>query len=112
MLLSALVGQTYANIEVQPNAVLSVEGGLVHDTGSNYVLWVRSSGLIEYKTASASLFRFENGGWTKLTSVSASGSTSTISNEITVLLSAGYYKVECTAQSPTSTASRTYYYTI
>ncbi|MEL7657824.1 MAG: hypothetical protein AAGU75_18170 [Bacillota bacterium] len=112
MILAATVAPASA-IEIQPYASVIVDGGLVHISGSTYRLWSSAFGISgEYKSTSATLYKWLNNKWTYQTTVYEDGYTDEVTAEKNVSLTAGDFMVNLTATSSNGTATRTRYYYI
>ena len=97
---------------IQPMAAVAVDGGLVHDSGSTYILWSSAIGSTEFKSTSATLYKQVGSSWSYVTTVYAEGYSMEVTAEKNVTLTTGYYKVNLMATSSNGTATRTRYYTI
>lgn len=111
MILAATVAPASA-IEIQPYGAVSVNGGLAQISGSSYRLWSSANGIYEYKSTSATLYKWLNNQWTYQTTVYADGYATEVIAQKNVTLSAGDYMVNLTATSSNGTATRTRYYYI
>jgi len=97
---------------IQPMAAVAVDGGLTHDSGSTYILWSSATGATEFKSTSATLYRKVGTTWSYVTQVYAEGTSSVVTAEKDVTLTAGQYKVNLIATSSSGSATRTRTYTI
>ena len=112
MILAATVAPASA-IEIQPYSAPSVNGGLLHDSGSTYILWsTATTATTEFKSTSATLYKYINGTWTYQTTVYKEGYTPEVKAQKNVTLTAGDYMVNLTATTSNGTATRTRYYYI
>lgn len=98
-----MAAQPVQAIAVQPYASTNAQGGLVHVSGSTYILWGSGTGIAEYKYVTASLY-VNKGGWQFVTAVSNSGYTQSVNASKNVVLSSGYYEVVTTSVTSTGTS--------
>ena len=110
----ALAPDTQEEIIISPMSVLSVDCGLVHNSGSSYTAWASAtSSVSETITVTVKLYRVVGSTLTLITSGSntVTGTSASVSRNAT--LSAGSYRVVATASgSISSSASRTRNYTV
>lgn len=112
MILAATVAPASALV-VQPYGSVSVNGGLTHNSGSTYTLWSIATGIAgEYKSTTATLYKWLDNSWTYQTTVYKDGYTQEVTAQKSVSLTAGDFKVILTATTSNGTASRTRYYYI
>lgn len=112
MIMIATVAPASA-IVIQPYSTPSVNGGLLHDSGSTYILWsTATTATTEYKSTSATLYKYINGTWSYQTTVYKDGYTLQVKAEKNVTLAEGDYMVNLTATTSNGTAIRTRYYYI
>ena len=99
-------------IDMQPYGAADADGGLVSAGGNKHYLYIYVFGGSEYKSGSSTLYRNENGTWQRVTSISVSGYTRELYNEVLLSLSSGYYRVTVSATTSNGTFSFPVYYNI
>lgn len=100
-----MAAQPVQAITVKPYAASSADGGLVHVSGTTYILWGSGTGIAEYKYVTATLNVYSNGKWTYVTSTTGSGSTQTVTASANVSLGTGSYQVVATSTTSTGTST-------
>lgn len=99
-------------IDVQPYGAASADGGLASAGGNKHYLYIYVSGSSEYKSGSSTLYRNNNGAWQRVTSISISGYSYELYNDVLLTLSSGSYMVTVSATTSNGTFSFPVYYNI
>lgn len=98
-------------LNVQPYAVVSVNGGLQHSSGNTYSLWGAAQGAKEEKQITATIYRKEGSSWVYYNSSYNHGTDMYVETYKSIVVANGYeYKVVAVASTATHSTTQNYFY--
>lgn len=98
-------------LDVQPYAVVSVNGGLMNSSGNTYLLWGIAEGAKEYKQITSTIYQKEGSSWIYYDSTSNDGTSMLVETSKSITIIRGYeYKVVAVASTATHSTTLNYFY--